>query len=63
MAISTTATRLLNEMHKDGKPRKNAVSAALDRVELLAKKRGESVTEEIKAAINTKAGSIWGGKK
>jgi hypothetical protein len=49
-------------MHKEGKPKKNAVSAALDRVELLAKKRNESVTEEIKAAINAKADSIWGKK-
>ena len=63
MAISTTtATRLLNEMPQ-GKQKKQAVTAALDRVELLATKRKEVVTDEIKAAINAKAESIWGGKK
>ena len=44
---------------KEGKPKKNAINAALDRVSLLATKRGEAVTEEIKAAINAKAEEIW----
>jgi hypothetical protein len=47
-------------MQGEGKPKKNAVNAALDRVKLLAKKRGESLTEEIKAAINAKADSTLG---
>ena len=46
LAISSTApTRLLNEMHKDAKPKKECSQPALDRVDLLAKKRGETVTE------------------
>jgi len=49
-------------MHAEGKQKKQAVTAALDRVELLATKRKEVVTEEIKAAINAKADSIWGKK-
>jgi hypothetical protein len=56
---STAATRLLNQMKAEGKQKKAALIAAMDRVELVAKKRGESLTDEIKSAITAKAEEIW----
>jgi hypothetical protein len=60
--LMTAATRLLGEEHAAGKQKKQAVNAALDRIALLAAGRKETVTEEIKAAVNAKADSIWGKK-
>jgi hypothetical protein len=61
--VMTAATRLLNEEHKAGKPKKNAANAALDRASSLAAGRKEQLTDELKAQISAKADSIWGGKK
>jgi len=46
-------------MKAEGKQKKAALIAAMDRVELVAKKRGESLTDEIKSAITAKAEEIW----
>ena len=60
--VGTAATRMLGEMHKEGKQKKQALNSALDRAELLATSRSETVTEEIKAAITAKADEIWSKK-
>ena len=61
--LMTAGTRLLGEMHTEGKQKKQAVNAALDRVALLAEGRKETVSEEIKTAINAKADQLWSTKK
>ena len=59
---STTATRLLNEFKRENKKKPAAITAAMERVEALAKKRNETVTDEIREAVNAKANEIWGSK-
>jgi hypothetical protein len=39
--------------------KKFALNAALERVEALAKKRGESVTDAIRSQISAKADALW----
>jgi hypothetical protein len=34
----------------------------MDRVEALAKTRGETITDEIRTAVTSKANEIWGTK-
>jgi hypothetical protein len=50
-------------MHAQGKPKKNAVNAALDRASLLATGRNETLSDELKTQISAKADSIWAAKK
>jgi hypothetical protein len=47
--LPACAIRLLYEMHKDGKPKKQSTPPLI-----VSKKRKEAVTEETKSAINEK---------
>jgi hypothetical protein len=56
--VMTAATRLLNQEHKAGKKRVQAVTAATERATSLARGRSETLSDELIASISAKAESI-----
>ena len=60
--LSTATTRMLNEEHKAGHKKAQALNAAMDRASLLAVGRKETLTDAINASISAKADPIWGKK-
>jgi hypothetical protein len=55
----TTASRLMKTAKTEGKTKKIALQAALDRVAELAKKRNEDLTDEIRTLIEKRASEIF----
>jgi hypothetical protein len=56
----TTATRLLNQFHGDGKTtKKQALNQTLDRAGIVASARGGTVTDALKEQITARAEEIW----
>ncbi len=59
--ISTSSTRLLRSLHKDGKAKKAALAEVLTNAEKLCSDRKESFTSDLKALVSSKADEIWKG--
>jgi len=57
--LSTSAVRLLKGMKKEGKTKKVALASVLERAGSLASSRGASLTPDLKAMIEQKAGEIF----
>jgi hypothetical protein len=55
----TTATRLMKSAQTEGKAKKAALTAALERVAVVASARSEKISDDIKAAIEKRADSIF----
>jgi hypothetical protein len=55
----TTGSRLMKAAKTEGKQKKAALQAAIERLAEIAAKRGESLTDEIKAAVEKRAAEIW----
>lgn len=61
--VMTVSTRLLGEMHSEGKKKAAALAAATERSAALAAARGGELSDELKDSIGAKADSIWAVKK
>jgi len=55
----TTSSRLMKTAKTEGKTKKIALQAAMDRVTEIAKKRGEDLTDEIRTQIEKRASEIY----
>jgi hypothetical protein len=55
----TTGSRLMKAARTEGKPKKAALQAALERVAEIATKRGAELTDEIRGAIEKRAAEIF----
>jgi hypothetical protein len=60
--VMTSASRLLGEMHKDGKKKPVAVASAIEKAEAIAMNRKESLSSELKGKIDERANEIWSRK-
>ena len=61
--VMTTGTRVLNQLHGEGKTKKAALATALERCTSVAAGRSETLTDDLKSQIDRKADAIWSLKK